>query len=485
MVLPHPRRLLAAFTFLLSLPLTDAASVEPPIQPITVSPNPLYGPWEGWGTSLCWWAHVYGERDDVADLLFTLEEVDIAGAKLPGLGMTIVRYNLGACADQESGGQRRVKSRTIRPYREMPGYWIDESNPDPNSAAWDWTADARQRAMLLKARDRGATHFELFSNSPMWWMCANLNPSGAKDPHHDNLDPAHERDFARYLAEVARRAQDHWGIRFTTVEPFNEPVSGWWDADCKQEGCHFSPEAQIRFLPLLREELDRCGLTSMPIAASDENQYSESLAVWERYPDSIKALVSQVNVHGYQGKEGPRAAIRDSVRRTGQRLWNSEHGDGDPSGLFMARCLLLDLQHLQPTAWCYWQPLDEGGWGMIESNLFDGTFLRVNPKYYVAAQFLRHIRPGMTLVDTGHPDAIAALDASGKKLVVIVVNDSPQDRTYELTLQSEFLRSPPTGAWLTCEAIGSLYRPCLTEVGAGATIDAKANSVLTLEFQRP
>lgn len=59
-------------------------------------------------------------------------------------------------------------------------------NPDPASASWDWNADANQRAMLLK-RERGADRFELFSNSPMWWMCANDNPSGAAKGSDDNL----------------------------------------------------------------------------------------------------------------------------------------------------------------------------------------------------------------------------------------------------------------------------------------------------------
>ena len=29
-----------------------------------------YGAWEGWGTSLCWWAKIFGDRDDLADLFF-------------------------------------------------------------------------------------------------------------------------------------------------------------------------------------------------------------------------------------------------------------------------------------------------------------------------------------------------------------------------------------------------------------------------------
>ncbi len=53
----------------------------------------------------------------------------------------------------------------------MDAFWLDWASSDPTSASWDWTVDANQRAMLQKAWARGATKLELFSNSPVWWMC--------------------------------------------------------------------------------------------------------------------------------------------------------------------------------------------------------------------------------------------------------------------------------------------------------------------------
>jgi hypothetical protein len=50
--------------------------------------------------------------------------------------------------------------------------------------------------MLQKARDRGANYFELFSNSPMWWMCKNDNPSGQPKSYQENLAPANHGKFA-------------------------------------------------------------------------------------------------------------------------------------------------------------------------------------------------------------------------------------------------------------------------------------------------
>src|SRR5918995_1327759 len=64
---------------------------------VVVDPGADYGRWEGWGTSLAWWATVFGDRDDFADLWFTTRTVTYRGTALPGLGMNIARYNLGAC----------------------------------------------------------------------------------------------------------------------------------------------------------------------------------------------------------------------------------------------------------------------------------------------------------------------------------------------------------------------------------------------------
>jgi hypothetical protein len=101
---------------------TSSARADVTVQ---VAPQTTWGTWEGWGASLCWWANVFGTRDDLADLLFTTRIVTFNGRNLPGLGLNIARY-----------------------------------------------------------------------------------------------------------------AADNWGIRFQSVEPFNEPSSDWWTATGRQEGCH-------------------------------------------------------------------------------------------------------------------------------------------------------------------------------------------------------------------------------------------------------
>lgn len=449
---------------------------------IGIDPSAHQGKWEGWGTSLCWMGKAYGDRDDLADLLFTTKTVEVAGKRLPGLGMNIVRYNAGACSWNEVDGRKMVVGKTIQPFRQMEGFWLDPASADPNSKSWDWSLDAKQRAMMLKAKERGADRFELFSNAPMWWMCANDNPSGAADPTHDNLRKDQFDNFAIYLATVAQQAKKRWGVSFTTVDPFNEPLSRWWDENCKQEGCHFSLPAQIDLLPRLRRELDRRGLRKLPIAASDETHVTDAITAWKGYDDATRALVSQINVHGYEGDKSPRTGLRQTV--ADRKLWMSEHGEGDGSGLSLARAMGLDFHELKPTAWCYWQPMDGGGWGMLDSDVPRAGIRSINPKYFVFAQYSRHIRPGMTILGTSDASAVAAIDPKRKKLVVVLSNVGATEAAKTVDLSAFGKTESQVAQWITEPKGLRLYarEADLTLSGASLTTTLPPHSILTLEF---
>ena len=50
----------------------------------TVNPAVNWGTWEGWGTSLAWWANQLGPREDLADVQFSRKTVQFRGQSLPG-----------------------------------------------------------------------------------------------------------------------------------------------------------------------------------------------------------------------------------------------------------------------------------------------------------------------------------------------------------------------------------------------------------------
>lgn len=434
--------------------------------------------WEGWGTSLCWMGNPFGERDDVADLLFGSKTVTIADQTLPSLGMTVVRYNAGACGPGQVEGRGMVLSDKVLPFRQMEGYWLD---PSKGEAGWDWNRDRAQRAMMLKAKARGANRFELFSNSPMWWMCANANPSGAAKATDDNLRPDMHVAFATYLATIAAQAPKRWGIRFTSVEPFNEPASNYWSATGRQEGCHFSPQTQAAFLPVLRAVLDRQGLKKLPIVASDETSFDQALATWNALAPASRVLFQRANVHGYDHTEGSRPAYAAALGE--KPRWNSEHGDGDATGLSTARELSLDLNVLRASAWCYWQPLDGGGWGLLDCDMPTATIHKANPKHFVLAQYTRHIRPGMAILASSDPHVVAAYDAKAKRLVLVAENEKAAV-SKNLSLAGFRFDSPAVARWIT-EPKGTARYARLPDLAIENGIfkaDLPASSVQTFEI---
>lgn len=380
-----------------------------------INPRIDWGAWEGWGTSLCWWAKAFGDRDDLADLFFTRNTVQYQGRPMPGLGLNIVRYNAGACETTPINGQTMQRSPYISDARQIDGYWKNWFSADPSSDSWNWYADANQRNMMWKARDRGANIFELFSNSPMWWMCQNHNPSGSASGG-DNLQPWNQQQHAVYLATIARYAHDHWGVDFSSVEPFNEPAAYWWKADGTQEGCHFDIATQKPVIGHLRAELNARDLGWMQIAASDSWGYDDAVATWQGFDATTRSKVGRINVHGYQQGGGRRDTLYDLAKAAGRKVWNSEYGEDDASGIRLASNLNLDLRWLHPSAWVYWQVVDGDGWGLIQNS---GV---VNTKYYVLAQYARHIRPGMRIIDGGNGNTIAAYDPAARKLVIVAVN---------------------------------------------------------------
>ncbi|MEE1826532.1 glycoside hydrolase [Streptomyces sp. BE20] len=428
----------------------------------TVDPTVQWGTWEGWGTSLAWWANKLGPREDLADVLFTRNTVPYLGQQLPGLGMNIVRYCAGASGDYAVGGRQMQSTSGLDGLKKIEGFQRDWSSADPDSSSFDWTVDARQRAVLQQAKQRGVDTFELFANSPQWWMLKNDNPEGAADGLCNLQDGNFDR-HAAYLATVARYARDHWGIDFASVQPVNEPGLNWGYKplmDTIQEGCFYTHAQQAELIRLTRAQLDARGLTGTLVAGLDENGTALALNTWTSpsFDAATKAATGRVNVHGYDALGGDRAGLYDAVSADGKRIWLSEYGDEWGHGLALAQNLNADLRLLHPTAWVAWQILDWRGHGAI--NFDEGVIVEVNPKYYVLAQYMRHIRPGMRIIDAGHPDAVAAYDGVNHKLVIVAANyQNAQWLTFDL---SRFGGPGVEGAlvkrWVTGVGDGQRYR---------------------------
>lgn len=377
---------------------------------------------EGWGTSLAWWAYQIGgwaaaKKNQFADLL-----VD----PVNGLGYNVFRYNIG-------GGDAPSHDH-MGENREMPGF-------QSASGTWDWNADARQTSVLSRLVASGKNVIiEAFSNSPPYWMTKSGCASGSSDGSNNLKDDSYGA-FATYLVSVTKHYKESLGITFRTLEPLNEPNANWWKSNGSQEGCHFSASNQQQIIKAVAAELGTQGVTDTKVSASDENSMDDALTIMSAYDSATMAAIAQMNVHSYAGSK--RTQLRSLATSKGKRLWQSESGplsvdlaSNTDAALFMAGRIIQDLRELQPEAWIEWQVVDPAtNWTSFTVNNTQQSWTPVK-RFYVQAGFSRFIRPGAVFVDINNADMVAALAGDGASLAVVARNgeaSASKSFTFDLT----------------------------------------------------
>ena len=461
------------------------------------------GKFEGFGTSFCWWPNRLGYSDILAE-----KSATAFYDKKEGLGLTIIRYNIG-------GGDDPTHDHITRTDSKVPGYAV---NPNYDSSTktytwdYDWSQDFNQRNVLLKSvkKNKEEIIVEAFSNSPPYFMTNSGCSSGASNPWNDNLKTDAYEAFSKYLADVAEHFKTSWGINFQSISPMNEPYTGYWGAySNKQEGCHFEQgNSQSNIIIALKKALDEKGLTDMQISATDETSIDTQFYSYHRLSDEAKNIVTRIDTHTYGGSM--RYDLRVLAESEGKNLWMSEVDGGDCAGtnpgemgaaLWLANRIILDLNGLKSSSWILWQVIDNhickdgydgkqdsgmvdlnsGYWGVAVAD-HDNVDIILTQKYYAFGQFSRYIRPGYTLISSSD-NSIAAYDSNGKKLVIVATNTAGSDKTIDFNLSSfsavgsnvNVIRT--SGSVSTGEKWAELDP--LTTYGKGFNAILKANSVTT------
>ncbi len=429
------------------------------------------GKFEGWGTSLCWFANRIGYSDvlsqKAADLLFNAET---------GLGMNIARYNIG-------GGDDPTHNHITRTDSMMPGFWVlDETTGEP---VFDGTKDENQRNVLLRAMAACGSDFivEAFSNSPPYYMTESGCSSGNISASQNNLRADQVEAFAQYLAQVALYYKEHYGITFQSVSPMNEPNTTYWGAfSPKQEGCHVSPgESQSAILLATRRALDEKGLSSILIVGTDETSTNLAASSFKKLSEEAKAVLSRIDTHSY--KANKMEELQALAAENGKNLWMSEvDGDGAlgkdsgemGAGLWLANKMISDIQGLMPSAWILWQGIDNhissegymgnqdsgapdlsrGYWGLTVVD-HDNEEIILTKKYYAFGQLSRYIRPGYRILTTTDYGVLAAYSDEEQKLVIVVVNADETEKEVGFSLAgfqydggtAQIIRTSQTENW--------------------------------------
>ncbi|MER6155783.1 glycoside hydrolase [Streptomyces sp. NPDC001868] len=498
-------------TSLMAAPTATAdtsASAAPGAVTVRIDPSYQQQEFEGWGTSLVWFANATGNypepvRRQLVDMLFGDD----------GLGLTIARYNIGG------GNAPDVRKDYMKAGATMDGFWKapegitrkDMEWWDPNDPDhWNWDADSGQRWWVDQIKDKVDT-WEAFSNSPPWFQTVSGYVSGGFDANTDQIRADRVDEFAGYLVRVTEELEKRHGIDFDTIAPLNEPNTNYWGTQIgangqptggRQEGAHAGPALQQKVVLALDKALEGAR-TDAEISAMDETNPTIFTQNWNAYDASARAALPQLNVHTYG--TGMRTSARDIAKGADKKLWMSEvegtWGTGTDftsmePGLGIATRMVDDMRELEPSAWVFWQPVEDSipqaaagkNWGSIHvpfnctaTDTLETCPIRANSKFHTIRNFTHHIRPGDHFVKTDDPSSVAAVKRSGRAASVVHVNSGTTARSVTLDL-SRFgkVSSRATVTPVVTSDAGALVEGDPVRVkDRSATLDVPAKSVTT------
>ncbi|MCD8181227.1 MAG: Ig-like domain-containing protein [Firmicutes bacterium] len=406
------------------------------------------GEFQGWGTSLCWWANRLGYSESLT------EQAAEAFFSDDGLSLDIARYNLG-------GGDDPTHDHITRSDSKVPGVWetfeLSEDGTDVESITYDLSNDQNQLNIAKAALEANPNlYFEGFSNSAPYFMTNSGCSSGAETASEDNLNPDMYDDFAEFIADATALFAEE-GIVFQSYSPMNEPDTSYWGANsAKQEGCHFEPgDSQSNMITALRTALDNKGLTDVIVAGMDETSINSTVTNYgELTPEAVEAL-GRIDTHTYSGSN--RSGLKALAEEEGKNLWMSEV-DGSWNGLGLAERIILDMNGMMPSAWIMWDIVDshkdssfqtpDGTYSEASTTLdvtgklwgvgmadHDTETLYLSNKYYAFGQFTRYIEPGDTIIASSDT-TLAAYNKTTGDIKIVALNSSSSDLAYTFDLSA-------------------------------------------------
>lgn len=413
------------------------------------------GYWEGWGTSLCWWANRIGYNPAL-----TKQSAELFFDSKKGLGLNIMRYNIG-------GGDDPTHNHITRTDSDVPGWQY--YNAETGEYEYDYNADFRQ-LNVLKAASKAAgqdAYIEVFSNSPPYFMTVSGCSTGNFKSDEDNIRADAYDDFAEYLAHVTHYIMKKLKLDVKSISPMNEPNTNYWPAfNYKQEGCHIDAgESQSRLLVETKKALTRYGIDNIILTASDETNPGKQIEEIKLMTPQARAAINRISAHTY-GVNGIRE-LGQLAKEENINLWMSEVDGNGTAGtnagemsaaLWLANKIINDITAMEPSAWVLWQVIDThvskegykgrvdkgplqtmgGYWGTAYAN-HDTEEIVLTQKYYAFGHFSKYIRPGSSLIICNNGlnrgcNAIAAIDNKGKQITVVCTNTTANSQNMDIDL---------------------------------------------------
>lgn len=459
---------------------------------------------DGWGTSLIWWANNVGQYDWKAGGGGTVrEEIMELLYGESGLQYNIARFNVGGgdnpnhdhvTKPQHMQGYSTLDEEYLPQYSENVTEEVEDWAYSKNEwtmedVTYNWDADAAQRWCMKwifdNAEKLGTTNeliTEYFSNSPPWYMTKSACASGAVGSSDgspkDNLLAGREDEFAQYFTDVLLHLVNDEGYTFQYVDPFNESTSGWWPARSqKQEGCYLTNQQRADVLYYLVKELDKHPeLDHIQIAFDDSTGADKAWNAYKALKNSnrwndVKSRIGKLNYHLYEGSANSQKEIAQEAVAQGWQNWMSEMGynsdKSETSSILQTGYLHTDkireTIYNGANAYVLWQVIEElssqlnaveYGFGPIKVSYYSveevpelanygytlGSY-HVGKQYYMLGQYSKYIRPGYSILPTSDNQGVAAISPDGKKVVLVHTNNSASADNLYYTLNGHYIKS--------------------------------------------
>ncbi|CAI5475123.1 unnamed protein product [Closterium sp. Yama58-4] len=350
-------------------------------------------------------ANYIGKLPD--DQLTTL--LDLLFSPATSIGFNLARYLLGASFNASNSPQ--LTKHTFH-HTNLPGYKPTQAGP------YDWTADWRQRKVLKGAVERGVDEVEAIAYSPPWWMTISGDTAGNVGGA-SNLSPDRYDEFAEYLATIVDHFHRKWNVTFSTMNPANEPLEGWWSQGGRHEGCSYTAAELDRLCTAVARALQEKRLPTR--IAGFDSFVGFTMRNSNLFSGRLLSDLKRISVHGYVPPPPTTTDTREFMEKlyvglarmgmgVGKEVWVSEIGpmwvggaDTDV-GLFLMRSAIQAINIMGASAWIYWQAINpylpnnpnSAKWGLFtitHDNVTDPTIVPLeitfSKKFYLMKQMAR------------------------------------------------------------------------------------------------
>lgn len=479
------------------------------------------------GASDCWSIKYIGKwgdiqkKNQIADYLFSTDTLFNGQPK--GIGLSMWRFNLGAGSAEQGNAS------------EIPDEWRREECFLKADGTYDWTKQAGQQWFLNAAKQRGLNNFLTFSIAPPVQFSINGKAYGLGTSQL-NLKDADMPKFSDFMVEVVNYFTQN-GFNFTYISPFNEPQWDWGRDSKSQEGTGATSSSMAAVVRQLGPKIRAKGLSTKiafgeaaqwnflnaPYSDGRGNQINEFFnPLSSNYIGNVPQVDNLISAHSYftTCPEGDLVRFRQDAFNAKNsiapnlRLWQTEFGilgnicgqlNGSPKntdinyGLYVAKVIHNDLVVANVSAWDWWLSVSPYNYSDAlvyvndAANTYDLNALKTDgtvsdsKQLWCFGNYSRFIRPGMVRVgasisDISDPTVAAGSqmisafkDKANKKIVIVLVNMSSNDKRYSLDTSSINLAGDVFQSYTT-SASNSLTRST-QKIGE---IKLLAKSVVTL-----